>query len=151
MKTTPKVARLFRKISGINARSCVLQPVKLKSFANEKQLSVKIHSIRTSVPFNRSLYITRIFFSGQHNDARMNLALGLTAVRHGASVANHVEVLSILKKKGTSIYRSMLKTDGSCFTFNKNSMKIDNNQILRMKYYSVSDTGILEKNPSRRT
>lgn len=37
---------------------------------------------------------------GQHNDARMNLAIALTAVRHGASVANHVEVLSLLKKKG---------------------------------------------------
>ncbi len=38
--------------------------------------------------------------TGQHNDARMNLAIGLTAVRHGASVANHMEVLSLLKKKG---------------------------------------------------
>ena len=37
---------------------------------------------------------------GQHNDARMNLAIALTAVRHGASVANHVEVLSLLKRKG---------------------------------------------------
>ena len=40
------------------------------------------------------------FYLGQHNDARMNLAIALTAVRHGASVANHVEVLSLLKKKG---------------------------------------------------
>lgn len=40
-----------------------------------------------------------IYYDGQHNDARMNLALALTAVRQGASVANHVEVLSLLKKK----------------------------------------------------
>ncbi|XP_044165114.1 glycerol-3-phosphate dehydrogenase, mitochondrial-like isoform X2 [Acropora millepora] len=40
-----------------------------------------------------------IYYDGQHNDARMNLAIALTAVRHGASVANHVEVLSLLKKK----------------------------------------------------
>lgn len=40
-----------------------------------------------------------IYYDGQHNDARMNLAIGLTAVRHGASAANHVEVLSLLKKK----------------------------------------------------
>ena len=39
-------------------------------------------------------------FQGQHDDARMNLAIALTAVRHGASVANHVEVLSLLKRKG---------------------------------------------------
>ena len=39
-------------------------------------------------------------FLGQHDDARMNLAIALTAVRHGASVANHVEVLSLLKRKG---------------------------------------------------
>lgn len=41
-----------------------------------------------------------VVFTGQHNDARMNLAIALTAVRHGASVANHMEVLSLLKKKG---------------------------------------------------
>lgn len=40
-----------------------------------------------------------IYYDGQHNDARMNLAIALTAVRHGASVANHMEVLSLLKKK----------------------------------------------------
>ena len=50
---------------------------------------------------------SHVIFSGQHNDARMNLALGLTAVRHGASVANHVEVLSLLKEKGTSLYSYM--------------------------------------------
>ena len=44
--------------------------------------------------------IANIVFTGQHNDARMNLAIALTAVRHGASVANHMEVLSLLKKKG---------------------------------------------------
>jgi len=42
-----------------------------------------------------------IYYDGQHNDARMNLAIALTAVRHGASVANHMEVMSLLKKKGT--------------------------------------------------
>ncbi|XP_073230331.1 glycerol-3-phosphate dehydrogenase, mitochondrial-like [Porites lutea] len=40
-----------------------------------------------------------IYYDGQHDDARMNLAIALTAVRHGASVANHVEVLSLLKRK----------------------------------------------------
>ena len=44
--------------------------------------------------------IAGVVFIGQHNDARMNLAIALTAVRHGASVANHMEVVSLLKKKG---------------------------------------------------
>lgn len=34
---------------------------------------------------------------GQQNDARMNLALALTATRHGATVANHVRVTSLIK------------------------------------------------------
>ena len=37
--------------------------------------------------------------AGQHNDSRMNLAIALTSVRHGAAVANHTEVMSLLKKK----------------------------------------------------
>ena len=38
-------------------------------------------------------------FIGQHNDARMNLAIALTAAREGAKLANHVEVLSLIKEK----------------------------------------------------
>ena len=38
---------------------------------------------------------------GQHNDARMNIALGLTAAREGAHVGNHVEVMSLIKEKST--------------------------------------------------
>lgn len=34
---------------------------------------------------------------GHHNDARMNVALALTAVYHGATVLNHCEVISLLK------------------------------------------------------
>ena len=36
--------------------------------------------------------------AGQHNDARMNLAIALTAARYGAATANYMEVLSLLKK-----------------------------------------------------
>ena len=38
--------------------------------------------------------------TGQHNDSRMNIALIMTAVRHGAIVANHCEVTE-LHKSGT--------------------------------------------------
>ena len=40
--------------------------------------------------------------SGQHNDARMCIAISLTAARLGATVANHVEVIKLLKKKDES-------------------------------------------------
>ena len=36
---------------------------------------------------------------GQHDDARMNVALALTAAKEGANVANHVEVVSLLKEE----------------------------------------------------
>ncbi|KAA8579422.1 hypothetical protein FQN60_006515 [Etheostoma spectabile] len=38
-----------------------------------------------------------VYYDGQHNDARMNLAIALTAARHGAAVANYTEVVHLLK------------------------------------------------------
>ncbi|KAG8000705.1 Glycerol-3-phosphate dehydrogenase, partial [Nibea albiflora] len=35
---------------------------------------------------------------GQHNDARMNLAIALTAGRYGAAIANYTEVVHLLKR-----------------------------------------------------
>lgn len=34
---------------------------------------------------------------GQHNDARMNVAIILSAIRHGAKAVNHVKVDKLLK------------------------------------------------------
>ncbi|KAM8722558.1 glycerol-3-phosphate dehydrogenase, mitochondrial isoform 2-T3 [Acanthopagrus schlegelii] len=42
-----------------------------------------------------------VYYDGQHNDARMNLAIGLTAARYGAAVANYTEVVHLLKTKDT--------------------------------------------------
>ncbi|XP_010884402.2 glycerol-3-phosphate dehydrogenase, mitochondrial isoform X2 [Esox lucius] len=39
-----------------------------------------------------------VYYDGQHNDARMNLAIALTAARHGAAMANYTEVVHLLKK-----------------------------------------------------
>ncbi|XP_060158411.1 glycerol-3-phosphate dehydrogenase, mitochondrial isoform X3 [Globicephala melas] len=39
-----------------------------------------------------------VYYDGQHNDARMNLAIALTAARYGAATANYMEVMSLLKK-----------------------------------------------------
>ncbi|GAA5880059.1 hypothetical protein JCM8547_001487 [Rhodosporidiobolus lusitaniae] len=38
-----------------------------------------------------------VYYDGQHNDSRMNVALVLTAVQYGATVANHCEVVSLIK------------------------------------------------------
>ena len=37
--------------------------------------------------------------AGQHNDARMCIAIALTAARMGATVANHTDVEELLKTK----------------------------------------------------
>lgn len=37
------------------------------------------------------------YYDGQFNDARMAVAIALTAVRHGAVVANHVRVVDLIK------------------------------------------------------
>lgn len=44
-----------------------------------------------------SLKGSLIYYDGAHNDARMNLAIILTAIRHGAKAANHVKVERLLK------------------------------------------------------
>uniref|UniRef100_A0A672ISJ0 Glycerol-3-phosphate dehydrogenase, mitochondrial n=1 Tax=Salarias fasciatus TaxID=181472 RepID=A0A672ISJ0_SALFA len=38
-----------------------------------------------------------VYYDGQHNDARMNLAIALTAARYGAATANYTEVVHLLK------------------------------------------------------
>ncbi|XP_045135586.1 glycerol-3-phosphate dehydrogenase, mitochondrial-like isoform X1 [Portunus trituberculatus] len=43
-----------------------------------------------------------VYYDGQHNDARMNLSIALTATRLGATIANHARVLSLLKEKDES-------------------------------------------------
>lgn len=43
-----------------------------------------------------------VYYDGQHNDARMNLAIIVTAARMGANIANHVAVVNLLKTKDSS-------------------------------------------------
>ncbi|KAF4080254.1 hypothetical protein AMELA_G00168260 [Ameiurus melas] len=38
-----------------------------------------------------------VYYDGQHNDSRMNLAIALTAARYGAAIANYTEVMQLLK------------------------------------------------------
>ena len=39
-----------------------------------------------------------LYYDGQFNDARMNLALALTALEQGAAVANHLEVVELVRE-----------------------------------------------------
>ena len=37
-----------------------------------------------------------VYYDGQHNDARMNIALAFTAARMGANIANHCAVTGFI-------------------------------------------------------
>ncbi|WWC99511.1 hypothetical protein V866_006414 [Kwoniella sp. B9012] len=43
-----------------------------------------------------------VYYDGQHNDSRMNISLVMTAVQHGAIMANHVEVTALHKRPDPS-------------------------------------------------
>lgn len=49
------------------------------------------------------------FRSGQHNDARMNVALIMTAVKHGAVVANYCEVTNLHKDNNGKLNGAKVK------------------------------------------
>lgn len=44
-----------------------------------------------------------VYYDGQQNDTRMNVALILTAIQHGAVAANHMEVISLRKDAASKI------------------------------------------------
>ena len=50
-----------------------------------------------------------VYYDGQHNDARMNMALIMTAVHHGAAVANHTEVVALHKNANGKIEGAKLR------------------------------------------
>lgn len=48
-------------------------------------------------------------FPGQHNDSRMNIALIMTAVKYGATVANYCEVTELMKNSEGKIVGAVVK------------------------------------------
>ncbi|XP_071043850.1 glycerol-3-phosphate dehydrogenase, mitochondrial [Parasteatoda tepidariorum] len=50
-----------------------------------------------------------VYYDGQHNDARMNLAIIMTAARLGANVANHVGVTELLKNDSQKVCGAKVK------------------------------------------
>lgn len=50
-----------------------------------------------------------VYYDGQHNDARMNISLAITAARLGATIINHVRVVSLKENmKFSSISKSKI-------------------------------------------
>jgi glycerol-3-phosphate dehydrogenase len=37
-----------------------------------------------------------VYYDGQHNDARMNIAIAFTAARMGANIANHCAAMELI-------------------------------------------------------
>ncbi|KAG0230771.1 mitochondrial glycerol-3-phosphate dehydrogenase [Actinomortierella wolfii] len=52
---------------------------------------------------NDRLVGAMVYYDGQHNDSRMNVVLGLTAVQYGAVIANHVEVIELHKDENKKL------------------------------------------------
>jgi len=48
-----------------------------------------------------SLVGAMVYYDGAHNDSRTNIALALTAATYGATVANHVEVVDLIRSRVT--------------------------------------------------
>ncbi|ORY68060.1 putative glycerol-3-phosphate dehydrogenase [Leucosporidium creatinivorum] len=50
-----------------------------------------------------------VYYDGQHNDSRMNMALITTAVQYGAVAANHTDVTSLIKNDEGKIIGARMK------------------------------------------
>ncbi|KAF9459214.1 FAD dependent oxidoreductase-domain-containing protein [Collybia nuda] len=50
-----------------------------------------------------------VYYDGQHNDSRMNIALIMSAVKHGATVANYCEVTELHKSSSGRLNGARLK------------------------------------------
>uniref|UniRef100_A0AC35FVF4 Glycerol-3-phosphate dehydrogenase n=1 Tax=Panagrolaimus sp. PS1159 TaxID=55785 RepID=A0AC35FVF4_9BILA len=78
--------------------------IKMYDFVSGKRVLKNSYYISKSQALERfpmlkkeSLKGAIVYYDGQHNDARMNLSIILTAIRHGAKAANHVKVESLIK------------------------------------------------------
>eukprot|EP00656_Telonema_subtile_P020946 TRINITY_DN2199_c0_g2_i4.p1 TRINITY_DN2199_c0_g2~~TRINITY_DN2199_c0_g2_i4.p1 ORF type:complete len:599 (-),score=156.63 TRINITY_DN2199_c0_g2_i4:261-2057(-) len=47
------------------------------------------------------LKYAQVFYEGQHNDARTNVAIALSAAQQGASISNYVQVVSLLRDEAS--------------------------------------------------
>lgn len=71
---------------------------------------------------NKKIKGAIVYFDGAHNDSRMNVAIAMTAVRHGAVVANHVEVLELIKKPRQTLLGKELGPEVICGALVKDTL-----------------------------
>lgn len=64
---------------------------------------------------NSDIKYCPIFYEGQHDDARTNLAIAQTAAKEGAMIANYCEVVSLLRHENI---------DGAAISTGKKSGKV---------------------------
>lgn len=50
-----------------------------------------------------------VYYDGQHNDARMNVSLIMTAVQHGATVANHASLIALHKSPSGALSGALVR------------------------------------------
>ncbi|KII90729.1 hypothetical protein PLICRDRAFT_106052 [Plicaturopsis crispa FD-325 SS-3] len=67
-----------------------------------------------------------VYYDGQHNDSRMNVALVMTAVKHGAVVLNHAEVTELHKNGTGKLNGARIKDNLTGQEFNVKSKGIVN-------------------------
>eukprot|EP00466_Bigelowiella_natans_P006336 jgi/Bigna1/89985/estExt_fgenesh1_pg.C_590113 len=60
----------------------------------------KSRLLREFPQLSHSLKYAMVFYEGQHNDSRTNIAIALTAAENGATVLNHAEVAKLHKAPG---------------------------------------------------
>ncbi|KAH7714275.1 Protein T25G3.4 [Aphelenchoides avenae] len=78
--------------------------LKKSYFINKEQTLERFPMLK-----NQGLKGALVYYDGQHNDARMNLAIVLTAIRHGAKAVNHVRVERLLKNTDGKLYGAVVK------------------------------------------
>ena len=70
----------------------------------------------------------QVFYEGQHNDARTNLAIALTAAERGAAIANYASVESLLRgddgRVTGAVVRDMMASDGGDDTFEVHAQQV---------------------------
>jgi len=57
------------------------------------------------------LKYAQVFYEGQHNDSRTNIAIALSAAEAGAAIANYVEVESMTKDDATGLVNGVTAVD----------------------------------------
>lgn len=80
-------------------------------------------------------------FLGQHNDARMNLSIILTAIRHGARCSNHLAVENLIKSAEGKLCGARVRDRVKCLSNLKrkgfNVTKIILNSAFFREYFPI--------------